>query len=246
MSKILLLGGTADGRQFANQLHNEAFNVVYSVAGLVRMPNVPCAVISGGFSQFGGICEYIGANDISLVLDMTHPYAQNITKQAYQASRELSIPYLRFQRPEWKPVKGDQWIERTSLQALFELTSQYKNIMIGVGQLDQEHFTQLRKIKHQVQLYRTAAKPKILIPETVNWLKAIGPFEFDAELLLLRKHNIEAVISKNSGGDSTYAKIKAARELSIPVYMLKRPTLPEGIQVMSQLQDCMMAVRRYL
>jgi precorrin-6A/cobalt-precorrin-6A reductase len=60
-----------------------------------------------------------------------------------------------------------------------------------------------------------------------------GPFALSQERSLLLQHHIGAIVSKNSGGDATYAKIIAARELEIPVVMVQRSPLPSGVQVAS-------------
>ena len=246
MAKVLLLGGTADGRKMASELHSHNVDVTYSVAGLVRTPDVPCKILSGGFKERGGLKHYIQSHGITAILDMTHPYAVNITSRAWQACREIGIPYLRFQRPLWQQQEGDHWIQGASLMGLFDEMQQYNRIMIGVGQLDEEHMNRIAQYDNQFQLYRTAAKPQTDIPNTMLWLKAIGPFEYEQELALLREHKIEAVISKNSGGDATYAKIAAARTLGIPVFMLQRPALPEAITPLYNIEDCKEVLQRYL
>jgi precorrin-6A/cobalt-precorrin-6A reductase len=58
-----------------------------------------------------------------------------------------------------------------------------------------------------------------------------GPFTLEDERALLRTYAIEAIVSKNSGGAATYAKMIAARELALPVVMVQRPAVPEGEQV---------------
>lgn len=58
-----------------------------------------------------------------------------------------------------------------------------------------------------------------------------GPFTLEQETTLMREHKIDVLVSKNSGGDKTYAKIAAARALSIPVVMIKRPCFPSGVTV---------------
>jgi precorrin-6A/cobalt-precorrin-6A reductase len=55
-----------------------------------------------------------------------------------------------------------------------------------------------------------------------------GPFSLAQERQLLQDYQIDVLVSKNSGGDATYAKIIAARELQIPVVMVQRPEMPAG------------------
>ncbi len=60
-----------------------------------------------------------------------------------------------------------------------------------------------------------------------------GPFSLEPETALLREHAVEVLVSKNSGGPGTYAKIEAARALGLPVVMVERPALTESETVES-------------
>ena len=76
---------------------------------------------------------------------------------------------------------------------------------------------------------RMIEKPSrnIVLPKGLLLLEQ-GPFDKELEKQLLKKYNIDTVVSKNSGGNATNAKIIAARELGVKVVMLKRPILPHG------------------
>ena len=65
---------------------------------------------------------------------------------------------------------------------------------------------------------------------------ARGPFSFADELELMKRERIDALVTKNSGGRATYAKIEAARALGIEVVMVRRPPAPEA-------PDCFLARR---
>ncbi|MGK0500596.1 MAG: precorrin-6A/cobalt-precorrin-6A reductase, partial [Oceanicoccus sp.] len=106
---LLILGGTADGRKLATSLHQQGVSVIYSVAGLVRMPDVDCQVVSGGFSQFGGLISYIKQQSITAILDVTHPYAQIMSATAVDVAKACDIPCWRFHRAAWQPEAGDNW-----------------------------------------------------------------------------------------------------------------------------------------
>lgn len=243
--KLLILGGTADGKKLALELHNEKISVVYSIAGLVRIPEVPCELIIGGFTQFGGLTQFIKVNNIDAVLDVTHPFAQNMSKQAIKSASESQIPCLRYQRLPWAKQAGDQWYEFENWHGLIDRLKDKKSVFLTAGQLEQVVIDQLGSNKNQRQVLRTAVKPKVCLPKTMTWIKAIGPFKEKEETELLASYAVDALVCKDSGGESTEAKLHAARKKGIPVFMHKRPDLGAVDFEFQTLNDCKEFIRNY-
>lgn len=242
--KILVIGGTADGRHLATKLFELSFDVIYSIAGIVRKAKVPGPTISGGFTQFGGLQQYIIDNKITHLVDATHPFAQTMSNAISTASDVLAIPAIRFHRPQWPKTNNDKWIEVTQWSQVIDAVAQHSSIFITAGQITQEVLTPLAKQAEHV-LLRTAMPVKIDLPNNVTWLKAIGPFEFEDEVALIKQYKIDAIISKNSGGDATYAKIQAAAQQIIPVYQFKRPViLPTPYQCDDQ-ASCLALLQKF-
>ena len=235
---LLILGGTADGRKLADSLHRKAVPVIYSVAGLVRMPDVNCQVVSGGFKQFGGLVEYIRRYNITAILDVTHPYAHIMTTTAMAAAKQCDISYWRFHRPAWQQQERDYWQLFQHWDDLQVALNNFNSVFLTCGQLTQQQLDGLSGDVNQQFLLRTAVKPKQQLPPNTQWLKAIGPFALDDELALMAKHAIDVLVSKNSGGEATEAKLHAARALNIPVLMLDRPTLPAVEQQFTTRANC--------
>ncbi|MBB1489436.1 precorrin-6A/cobalt-precorrin-6A reductase [Oceanospirillum sediminis] len=275
MSKILLLGGTSDGRKLAARLHKAGFQVIYSVAGLVRMPELDCEVISGGFSQFApervldkeehnpsvsGLVSFLKTQQVALILDVTHPYAVNMSTHAVQAAEAEQIPCWRFHRPAWEMQEGDRWSSFVDWhEMLQQLRSRQGGVLLTTGQLTQSELDQLMDAVNQSAVkttelshgkvsqgsldrsepeplrivMRTAAPSRVELPEEIHWIKAIGPFDAGNEKALLEEHGIQVVVSKNSGGKATQGKLDAARALGIEVFMLQRPELPEATRSFS-------------
>ncbi|MGX9417793.1 precorrin-6A/cobalt-precorrin-6A reductase [Vibrio sp. WJH972] len=222
--KVLIVGGTADGRKLATTLHEQGVDVVYSIAGLVRKATVPCAVISGGFTQFGGLARYLHDQGISHVVDATHPFAQQMSNRIAQVSEDLSIPAIRFHRLPWPKTEQDHWIEISQWSEVISQIASHQCVFVTAGQISQSVIDALAKKARHIVL-RTAMPAKVTLPENVTWLKAIGPFLLAQEKALLVDHHIDVIISKNSGGEATYAKIQAAAQAAIPVYQFQRPQL---------------------
>ncbi|MFT6220848.1 MAG: precorrin-6A/cobalt-precorrin-6A reductase [Candidatus Endobugula sp.] len=225
---ILLLGGTADARHLADRLLKKSVKVIYSVAGLVRTPDMTCEVLVGGFSALGGLAHYVDEKNISMIVDVTHPYAKKITQTAMSVAEEKNIAYVRFHRPAWLPKVGDDWHEVSEWDEVLEKIKHAAAVFLTVGQLSQEQIDSLHQPhsnqqSSQKQVLRTAVKPSAILPASIIWIKAIGPFSYQQELTTIQQYDIDMIVSKNSGGDSTIEKLNVAREKNIPVVMLSRP-----------------------
>ena len=221
---VLLLGGTSDARRMAAYLHENGVKLIYSVAGLVRLPILPCQIISGGFSQFGGLKNYIEQHDITAILDITHPYAEKMSNSARQMAIACGIPCWRFSRLPWVEMDGDDWHEVDNWQQILPELEDKKVVFLTAGQVELQVLHDLLELSADKRIIlRTAVKPHYILPERVEWIKAIGPFEMELELNLFKQYGVDVVVSKNSGGDAVVAKIYAARQLKIPVFMFSRP-----------------------
>ncbi|MEH6358069.1 MAG: precorrin-6A/cobalt-precorrin-6A reductase [Pseudomonadales bacterium] len=243
--KLLLLGGTADARRLAKRFlcdeeGRDDIEIVYSVAGLVRMPDVDCEVISGGFSQFGGLQAYLEQQKIDAVLDATHPYAEAMTSTAWSVTQQLGMSYWRFHRAPWQAQAGDKWQMFAGWPQLLAALTEFKSVFLTAGQINELAVATFAKYgeQNQKQLLRTAVQPKHPLSDSMSWIKAIGPFDLENELTLMKQNQVDVLVSKNSGGKATEAKLEAARNLDIPVMMLARPALPDGITAFDQIDAC--------
>lgn len=245
---VLILGGTADARELTEQLCRQDIKVIYSIAGMVRVPAVDCEVVSGGFSQYGGLSEYIAQKNIIAIVDATHPYAKIISTTAVAAAKAGDIPCWRFQRPPWQPELGDNWHEFDDWEHLLTPLAEKNSVFFTAGQLPGSVISTLETNAAQslqYQLLRTAIKPSHKLLPTMRWIKAIGPFNYQSERSIMKSRCIDVLVSKNSGGQATVAKLAAARSLGIAVFMLKRPSLPDADQTFSTVAECYSFIIQY-
>lgn len=244
---LLILGGTNDALRLADQFYKKGLPFVYSLAGLVRTPNVNFPVITGGFSQYGGLPRYIADNGITGIVDATHPYANTISDMAFDAARRQNIEYWQFDRPTWQKKQGDQWFDYHDWNELTLMLGGKKSIFITTGQLDQQTLTLLSTKLEAQLIIRTAIKTDQKAQANIKWVQAIGPFTREDEMALMQQYAVDALVSKNSGGDATAAKLQAARQLNVPVYLLKRPKpiKPMTQNVFTNGEQCVCAVLSY-
>ncbi len=230
MKRVLILGGTGDASELAAKASTLPVEVRVSLAGRTREPqNVSENTRIGGFGGVAGLTTYLREQEIDLLIDATHPFAAQISFNAAAAAAELGLPRLMLIRPAWQQIPQDWWQEVDNVEAAADaLTEQAKRVFLTVGRQQLGSFAHL-DVWFLMRLIdppeENATVPKGLL------LYNRGPFDLASERQLLTQYEIDTIVSKNSGGSATYAKIIAARELGIKVVMLKRPTVPIGEQV---------------
>ncbi len=223
MSRILILGGTAEARRLADCLGDHA--VITSLAGRTRNPAQTAGgeMRVGGFGGTDALAVYLREAGIEAVVDATHPFAIQISANAVAACMQEHIPRLALVRPPWHAELGDRWIEVADAEAAAQALDGYAKAFLAVGRQGLAPFGHCRDIAFVVRV--------VELPETVPLAHATvvvgrGPFALAAERTLLAEHHIDVVVAKNAGGDR--AKLDAAREANIPVILIARPPPPPG------------------
>ncbi len=234
MIRVLILGGTGEASELAAKISTlSSVEVITSLAGRTRQVSVPAGhVRMGGFGGQAGLVDYLRKMQIDLLIDATHPFAAQISWNAATAASAVGLPYLLLLRPAWQPTLGDRWIEVDTLEAAAKaLPPQAKRIFLTTGRQELAPFVPLT---HCWFLIRSIDPPgpQATMPNG-SLLLDRGPFTLDQERCLLIDHQIDVLVSKNSGGDATYAKVLAARELNILMVMIRRPAMPSAEKVSS-------------
>lgn len=246
MQRVLILGGTRDAAQLAAQIAAlPEVEVVSSLAGRIRQPATPSGGLRiGGFGGVAGLIDYLRAEHIDLLIDATHPFASHISFNAAAAARACGLPHLMLVRPPWVAVAGDRWIAvESTAAAAAVLPGIARRVFLTIGRQELAAFAHLTALWFLMRMIDPPL-PNTPVPPGTLLLKR-GPFTLADELALLRAYRVEAIVSKNSGGDATYAKIRAARELGLAVVMIQRPPLPAGEQV-PDVQQAMRWVAQHL
>jgi len=239
--RILLIGGTEEARRL-NAILEELENVklVTSLAGRTANPaELRGHVITGGFGGADGLANFLDRNKIQWVIDASHPYAAEITQTAASVCRAKEISYVRFSRLSWEAAAGDQWISVPSIEQAAAALSDYARIFLSVGR---QELAQFADLKDKFFLVRSIEKVSFepVGSETI-FIRERGPFQIEDEISLMRENRVNVVVSKNSGGASTYAKIVAARTLQLPVIMVDRPILPD-MTIMTSIENIISSI----
>jgi precorrin-6A/cobalt-precorrin-6A reductase len=223
--RLLILGGTTEGKALAQVLaERQDIEVVSSLAGRTQLPVLPPGTVRiGGFGGTEGLVRYLSEEKIRLVIDATHPYAAQISRNAAAAAAASALPLLRLERPPWRALPEDNWLDVASLAEAATEAAAFRRVFLSVGGSDLVPFAGIAQTSFLVRRIDLPREPMPLTAHEI--VLARGPFAEADERRLLETHAIEAVVSRNSGGEATYGKIAAARALGLPVIMVARPLL---------------------
>lgn len=219
-ARILVLGGTSEALRLARRLGPDS---IYSLAGLGRVPDdLPCQVRVGGFGGAEKLAGYIVGQGIDLLLDLTHPYAAQISTNAACAAARAGIACWALRRPGWQAGAGDDWRDVEDWAGLVEALEAFRRPLFTLGREPLEHLHEIPRHQHWTVrcLQGQASVPRADI------MGARGPFSLEGERELFARLRTDVLISKNSGGQSTEPKLQVARELGLPVLLWRRPVLP--------------------
>jgi len=220
--RVLILGGTGEAALLARHLADRKdLHLISSLAGRVAAPTLPQgAVRVGGFGGIDGLAAYLAEERIDAVVDATHPFAARMSVHAAEACGRMNVPLLGFVRPAWTREPTDRWLPVPDMAAAAALCE--GRVFLTVGRQELAPFAD----NDAWFLIRSIDPPEGALPARHDLLLQRGPFSLTHEIDLLRSSRIDMIVSKNSGGPATYAKIEAARSLGLPVAMVERPPRP--------------------
>jgi precorrin-6A/cobalt-precorrin-6A reductase len=183
----------------------------------------------GGFGGAGGLTNWLSQQRIDAVVDATHPYAVQISANAVEACRRLGLPLATVIRPAWRQQAGDLWTQvdgAGEAAGLLASEPQPRRVLLSLGRQELSRFASAPQHDYIARLIEPARGG--VLPPHIRFVFERGPFDKAAEAQLLHAGGIELIVSKNSGGAATYAKIEAAREARVSVMLIKRPEKRHG------------------
>jgi precorrin-6A/cobalt-precorrin-6A reductase len=230
MTRALILGGTADASLLAAEIARAGLDAVYSYGGRTRAPaGQPLPTRIGGFGGVRGLADYIRREGITHVIDATHPFAAEMSRNAVEACAETGTPLIALERTPWIRAPGDNWIEIPDVNAAAAaLPEAPAKVFLAIGR---QHIAPFAAKPQHAYTLRFVDPPEAPLPFAADVIVSRGPFTLDDELAMMRTRGIAWIVARNSGGDGARAKIDAARMLGLPVIMISRPELPERLRV---------------
>lgn len=224
--RLLILGGTTEATALANKMAELGLDGTVSFAGRVERPRrQPLPQRVGGFGGVDGLVTYLKDHQITHVVDATHPFAAQMSRNAVAACAAANVPLIALTRAPWAAQDGDNWTHVPDIEgAVAALERPAARVMLAVGRM---HLPEFAPNPQHFYLLRLVDPPQTPPPfPDHHAIVDRGPFSIEADLDLMRDHRIDLVVSKNAGGTGAYAKIVAARQMGLPVIMIDRPALP--------------------
>lgn len=232
---VLILGGTGEARALARVLHNNALDFESSLAGRVRNPALPVGQVRiGGFGGVGGLADHLRSTAVRAVVDATHPFAAGISANAAEACHRTGVPLLRLQRPGWRDETGTWvWVDDHDEAAVAAAAG--SSVFLSTGRQTLGRF--LDPLAAHRTLVRVVEPLDHDVPPQWTVVLARGPYTLDGERNLLRANAVDTLVTKDSGGALTRAKLDAAAELGVRVIVVRRPPVPEGVRTVGSVTE---------
>lgn len=226
---ILILGGTTEGRVAVRVADEAAATYYYSTKGTLQ--SIECAHgirLTGAMNAEEMEC-FCRDHAIKLLIDAAHPFAQVLHQTIEKVSKCLQIPVIRYER-RYPPRDEDlTWcdsyadaihqMENKGIQRLLALSG--VNTLAPLRPYWRSHTTWFRILEREESL--SLAEKQGFPQERLVFYR-----EGEDELKLLEQLHPDAILTKESGFSGYFTdKVNAARQFGIPVFVVKRPALPE-------------------
>ena len=232
--KIFLIAGTEDGRKLAKFLSDKNYKVTASVVSdygrkiLEQYKNIE---VNDRKLNAAELEKILRDGDFKILVDASHPYAENVSANAIDACRNAKIFYIRYERPEVELTYKKIYRAESYEQAAEVSARLGKNIFLTTGSRNLKKFLSCEEIKNcnvTARILPTAEVlaecEKLLSPKQIIAIQ--GKFSVELNVELFKHADAEVIVTKNSGevgGADT--KIAAAEILNLPVVMIERPKI---------------------
>lgn len=231
MCKILIFGGTSEGRllaEFCAENHIHAYVSVTTEYGAELIEKSGFLHILKGKMEFKTIQKFIISHGIETVIDATHPYAEEATKNIKNSCESLSVQYIRIIREQAKNVEDAKYFDNIYHMASY-LNSTSGNILITTGSKNLKEFLSIKNYQDRC-IARVLPSPDVIEKcaetglEKSHIIAEKGPFTVQQNELHIKKFGIRFLVTKDSGSIGGFMeKVEAARKNNVEILVLKRP-----------------------
>ena len=229
MCKILIFGGTAEGRELAQFCSKNKIPVFVSVAtdyGAELIDGLPFVSVLNGRKDSVQIEDFIKEKSIELVIDATHPYATETTKNIKTACENTVVKLYRILRNE---TKSDGLYFDSIDGVVGYLNENNGNVLITTGSKDIKLYKKINDFENRCAVrilpMENAVENCVSLGFKIeNIIAEKGPFTLRQNVNHIKRFNAEFLVTKDSGERGGFGeKIKAAKECGVTALIVKRP-----------------------
>ncbi len=222
--KVLVRSGSREGVDLIQQLQKKQIGVVASILGDARTRNTITAPVHfGGFSTLADFAGFIRTNEITHVVDASHPNDLEISLQTQQWCRTLDLKFMNVTRSGWSAGDGDNWHIVASEADVATLITQPARVFLATGRMRLLDFSNLEHCYLYCRQIDVA--PDAFPFSNGEYVLGHPPFSIKDEMALFERLKIDWLVLRNAGGERSMSKLIAARNLGMPVAMIERPNL---------------------
>lgn len=250
-TNVIVFGGTTEGRLIAEKLNQNGCLACVCVAtdyGETFLGNIESVKI-GRLDSMQMITLFSEIKP-TLVIDATHPYATDVTKNIISACNNVSVPYIRIKREDESVAINNAFYFNTLKEMITWLNTQDGIIFSTLGVKEASHLTNVNNYNKRlfIRVLPTEDSLKICYEsgfERSHIIAAMGPFSCEENVESFTKYNADILLTKESGKAGGFKnKIDAAIKCNMKIAVLKRP-LENNINVFLSCEDMLTAIEKW-
>ena len=230
---IWIIGGTSDAASIAEKIHREGFEAIVTTTteyGKILLTGRLNTKIESGKLDVDDMQVFIDKHMINLILDASHPYATEVSKNAIKAAESKGINYLRYERKSFEIQSYDNIRTFSNYDSVITyLKNSSGNILLTIGSKNARLFKDIEKKRIYVRVLPLSESVKVCEEAgflTDNIIAVKGNFSKEFNMVLMREFDIKFLVTKDSGIEGGVPeKIEAASHNGIEVLMLERPAI---------------------
>lgn len=233
--KILLFGGTVEGRILAGRLAESGHAVTCSVAtgyGRELIEPRPGLTVRTGRLEEEDMARLMREGGFDLVVDATHPYAVQVSENIRHAAEESGLRLCRLIRPE-ESAEGIVWAESPA-EAARKLSESGRKALLTTGSKDLKVFTSVPDYREKLWVRILPSVESLTLAKEAGFPSSHiicmqGPFSVELNAAMLRQIGAGVLVTKDSGRAGGFAeKAEAARQAGAELLVIRRPVEETG------------------
>jgi len=222
---IWIIGGTSESSEIIDRI-KDLDNYIATIATEGGKEFVSTENLVVGRMDYNGMKEFVEKYKISLIVDLSHPYAEIVSENAQKVAKYRNIHYIRYVRSKID-IKSKA-IYVNSYEECYEYISNISGtIFFTTGSKNIGDFEKIRgnnrfiyRILPAIESIEECRKHQVQLKNIVG---VLGPFTKEYNRIMFNEYKADYVVTKDSGKQGgTIEKLEACKELGIVPIIIGR------------------------